>query len=85
MAEAGRWPSIARHGLLSTSALLDLFEVHGARRGELEAQHRPESVTLRHPRHGLTVVRDPKPMDDRGLCAGWRGRVRALTGGRGAV
>jgi uncharacterized protein DUF7002 len=29
MAEPGSWAGIQRHGLLSTSALLDLFEVDG--------------------------------------------------------
>ena len=29
MAAEGSWPSIQRHGLLSTSALLDLYEVCG--------------------------------------------------------
>lgn len=56
MAEAGSWPSIQRHGLLSTSALIDLFEVKGARREALEARHRPESVTLTHPRYGTALV-----------------------------
>jgi hypothetical protein len=74
MAEAGSWPSIQRHGLLSTSALLDLFEVRGERRVALEARHRPESVTLHHPQHGVAVVRDQKPMDDKGL-------LRSLSGG----
>ncbi|MFL5344193.1 MAG: DUF7002 family protein [Hyalangium sp.] len=74
MAEAGSWPSIQRHGLLSTSALLDLFEVWGEQRMALEARHRPESVTLHHPRHGTAVVRDQKPMDDAGL-------LRSLSGG----
>ena len=67
MAEAGSWPSIQRHGLLSTSALLELFEVKGSKREALEARHRPESVTLTHPRYGVAVVRDQKPMDDAGL------------------
>jgi hypothetical protein len=75
MAEAGSWPSIERHGLLSTSALLDLFEVHGERRVALEARHRPESVLLRHPRQGQAVVRDQKPMDDRGLERGLEGSM----------
>lgn len=74
MAEAGSWPSIQRHGLLSTSALLDLFEVRGEQRRALEARHRPESVTLQHPRHGTAVVRDQKPMNDAGL-------LRSLSGG----
>jgi hypothetical protein len=29
VAEAGSWPSIKPHGLLSVAALLDLFEVAG--------------------------------------------------------
>ena len=62
VAEAGAWPSIRRHGLRSTSALLDLFEVDGPKRERLEAAHRPESVTLLHPEHGQVVLRDQKPL-----------------------
>ena len=62
LAEAGSWPSIQRHGLLSVSALLDLFEVDGERRDELESQLRPKPVTLRHPSHGAVVLRDQKPL-----------------------
>lgn len=64
MAEAGAWPSIRRHGLLSTSALLDLFEVTGAAREAVEARRRPESVTLAHPIQGRAVIRDNKPISD---------------------
>jgi hypothetical protein len=67
MAADGGWESIARHGLLSTSALLDLFEITGQRRTELESRHRPESVPIDHPRYGRAWVRDQKPMDDAGL------------------
>jgi len=67
MAAEGSWLGIARHGLRSTTALLDLFEVRGRRRAELEMQHRPECVTIRHPRHGEAVLRDQKPMSDSGL------------------
>ncbi len=67
MAAPGSWPSIQENGLLSTSALLDLFEVGGQRRGELEVQHRPELVTIAHPKRGEAVIRDQKPMDDAGL------------------
>ncbi|WP_257461544.1 DUF7002 family protein [Archangium lipolyticum] len=73
MAEAGSWPSIQRHGLLSTSALLDLFEVGGPEREALEARHRPESITLHHPVHGSAIVRDQKPMSDKGLEQSLRG------------
>ena len=32
MAQVGSWPSIERNGLLSTSALLDLFQIKGEAR-----------------------------------------------------
>jgi len=67
MAEVGSWPSIERHGLLSTSALLDLFEIKGKEREKIEARHRPDSVTLKHSVHGTAVVRDQRPMDDKGV------------------
>ena len=67
MAAARSWSSIRRHGLLSTSALLDLFEVDGDARRGIEEHHRPESVTIRHALYGQAVVRDQKPMSDVGL------------------
>ena len=74
MAEAGTWPSIRRHGLLSTSALLDLYGVEGAARHVLEARRRPEGVALRGEGLEGATVRDQKPMDDAGL-------ARCLGGG----
>ncbi len=62
MAEDGSWPSIARHGLLSTERLVDLFEVPEPQRTMLLTQHRPECVPLAHPRHGHAVIRDQKPL-----------------------
>ncbi len=67
MAERGSWDSIRRHGLLSTSALLDLFAVTGEGRARIESRRRPEPVTLASPGIGSAVIRDQKPMDDRGL------------------
>jgi hypothetical protein len=67
MAERGSWPSIRRHGLLSTTALLDRFAVFGAERISVEARRRPKSVTLTQPGLGHAVVRDQLPMDDTGL------------------
>ena len=64
MAEDGSWESIRRLGLLSTSALLDTFEVDGRRRFEIESCRRPEMVELRHPEHGRAVVLDNKPMQE---------------------
>ena len=62
MADAQSWESIQTHGLLSTSALLDLFEVKGQQREDIEIRRRPESVPLVHEQHGYAVVRDNKPI-----------------------
>lgn len=67
MAEADTWESIRRYGLMSTSALLDFFEVSGAEREAIESKHRPESVKVTHPRYGTAIIRDQKPMTDGGL------------------
>jgi hypothetical protein len=67
MAQAGSWPSIKRRGLLSTSALLDLFEVNGTAREAIESQHRPNSVEITHATHGRAVIRDQKPMSEKAL------------------
>ncbi len=64
MAQLGSWPSIRQHGLLSTSALLDLFEKSGDERFRIEACHRPDSIPICHPVHGQAVIRDQKPMSD---------------------
>ncbi len=74
MAARDSWPSIKRNGLLSTSALLDLFGIAGSDREAIERQHRPNIVTIQHPDLGTAKIRDQKPMSDAGL-------VRALTGG----
>ena len=67
MAEDGAWPSIRVHGLLSTSALLDLYGVRGSAREAIEARRRPAGVPLA--RDGLpgATVRDQLPMTDAGL------------------
>jgi hypothetical protein len=64
MAEDGSWDSISKQGLLSTSALLDLYKIDDAWRHKIEAEHRPESVKIS--RAGLpdAMIRDQKPMSD---------------------
>lgn len=71
MAEDGSWPSIKKYGLLSTQALLDLFEVSVEDRERIEFSHRPGNIEVVNPRIGKAVIRDQKPMNDEGL-------VRAL-------
>ena len=67
MAEAGTWESIRKHGLLSTSGLLDLFEIDGKERVRIESARRPESITISHPKHGTAIIRDQKPLRDSAL------------------
>src|SRR6202012_4863209 len=68
MAHHESLPSIRKHGLLCTSALLDLFEIRGTERLKIESQMRTESVVIRHSIHGKAVIRDQKPiMNDRRL------------------
>ena len=71
MAERGSWNSIKKFGLLCTTALLDLYEVGGAFRHQIESEHRPESISIQKVGMADAVVRDQKPMSDSGL-------VRAL-------
>jgi Family of unknown function (DUF7002) len=67
MAEKNSWPSIQNYGLLSTTRLLDLFDVGQPRRTEIESRRRPVSVYLEHVDLGRAVIRDQFPMDDKGL------------------
>ena len=67
MAEADTWDSIRTNGLLSTSALLDLYEVEGTQRYAIESEHRPKSIPISHPVYGTAIIRDQKPMSDSGL------------------
>ena len=67
MAEIGAWDSIRERGLLSTSALLDLYGVSGAKRESIESVRRPESVAIKGRELPAAVIRDQMPMDDKGL------------------
>ena len=62
MAEDGSWPSIRRHGLLSTSALLDRCRVSGPLRREIESKIRPGSRTVSREGFGTAVIRDQRPL-----------------------
>ena len=70
MAELTSWPNIRKYGLLSTSALLDLYGVTGQDRVDIESRWRSKSFPLTHPTYGIAVVRDqlPMPEDKLGQC-----------------
>jgi hypothetical protein len=67
MAELGAWSSIQDRGLLSTSALLDMYNVNGAERSEIESQHRPACVEITGEGFPRAIVRDQIPMSDAAL------------------
>ncbi|MCZ2828493.1 hypothetical protein O2W14_06560 [Modestobacter sp. VKM Ac-2986] len=64
LTEIGSWPSIERHGLLSTAALLDVYGVVGAERERLLSQRRPEMRRLERSGVGTAWLRDNKPMNE---------------------
>ena len=74
MAEPEAWPSIQAHGLLSTTAALDLYGVSGEARTAVERTRRLDTVWLEHPVHGRFPVRDQRPLNEAAL-------ARSLTGG----
>lgn len=67
MAESGSWESIRRHGLLSTEALLDLFQIDGDRKETLLSRNRAQCVPIDHPTFGHAVIRDNNPLNDKRL------------------
>ena len=69
MAEDGAWQAIQARGLLSTSALLDLYGIAGEDRAALEARRRPKSVTVEAPGLPRVVIRDQAPLSEVRLAA----------------
>ena len=62
MTEGGTWPNIRKHGLWSTSALLDMCGKRSRERYKIESCIRPESVAMEGATCGRVVIRDQKPM-----------------------
>ena len=63
----GSWPSTARHGLVSATALLDRCRTGPEERRAIESQIRPEGVEIACGRMGRVVIRDQKPLKERTL------------------
>lgn len=63
MAHRSSWPSIRTYGLLSTSALLDLYGCTGENRRRYESDWRRETLPLDCPGLPTAYVRDQKPME----------------------
>lgn len=75
MAEKDSWPSIRDYGLLSTTALMDLYDINGADRDRIERRHRPASVPIIGGGLPGAVVRDQIPMSDGGLLKALPSRI----------
>lgn len=69
MAEAGSWAQVQRHGLLSTTALLDLFGIVDRQRFAIESERRAQIVAIEHPQHGEAYIRDNKPLREQFLAS----------------
>jgi hypothetical protein len=67
MASLGSWPMIQKHGLLSSSKLVELFEVPEPRRTQLLSTQRKGPEVLSHPNHGTATLRDQKPLSAKNL------------------
>lgn len=67
MAEEANWPSIQQRGLLSTTALLDLYGYHGPARDAIEGHHRPDFITITAEGLPPSVIRDQKVLHPRDL------------------
>ena len=67
LTDGAAWPSIRTRGLLSTSALLDLYGFRGPARLEFESMRRGATMVLKADGLPDVVLRDQSPMSDRGL------------------
>jgi len=62
MAEAGTWESIQKRGLLSASAVLDLYKLERHQRSAYEVEHRREMLSVPPGQPDQIVLRDQRPM-----------------------
>lgn len=65
--EPGAWSSIKEKGLLSTTHLLNIFEVENSLRFKMETKPRPSSITLEHPLYGNVIINDNVPLHEKAL------------------
>jgi hypothetical protein len=65
--DGGAWPSVRIQGLLSTSALLDLYGVQGPARSAFESERRPTGMILKGDGLPDALLRDQSPMSEKAL------------------
>ncbi|MCT7372094.1 DUF7002 family protein [Mycolicibacterium llatzerense] len=62
MADEAAWPTIRRHGLLSTAAIVDLYRPEPSIAAAILSKVRTESITLHSNALGAVTVRDQLPL-----------------------
>ncbi|MEM9797135.1 MAG: hypothetical protein AAF919_11640 [Pseudomonadota bacterium] len=67
--EPGAWPSIERHGLLSTNVALDRFEAPRDVVAKVTRAPRSTTVPLEHPKHGTLILNDQLPLSSKALAS----------------
>jgi hypothetical protein len=65
--DGGAWPSVRTQGLLSTSALLDLYGVQGPAQSAFESERRPTGMILKGDGLPDALLRDQSPMSEKAL------------------
>ncbi|MDZ4323201.1 MAG: hypothetical protein U1A05_03845, partial [Alphaproteobacteria bacterium] len=58
---------IKQNGLLSTTRLLDLFEIDKEKRIIIEEKRRPSSLVIEHSRYGRAIINDNLPLNEKSL------------------
>jgi hypothetical protein len=58
LAEAGSWPAIAAHGLLSASAIVSTSALSPTEQAEALTRPRPQTLEIDHPLLGRALIRD---------------------------
>jgi hypothetical protein len=66
-ARSGSWSSIYERGLLSTTAILDIYGINQDFRKSIEKSRRASQVVIQHPKFPSITIRDQLPMNDSGL------------------
>jgi len=60
----GAWLNIKKHGLWSTSHILDQFGIKGIQRTLIETKRRTSEIALEHPLYGYIVINDNLPLNE---------------------
>ncbi|MFV4913337.1 hypothetical protein PFZ49_07205 [Microbacterium lacticum] len=63
MAEAGSWPGIREHGLITTEDLVLTAGLPAAQTDALLRERRSRSTVIEHPLYGRVVIRDQGPLN----------------------